>query len=92
MGKQKSVNQVLVGFALESDNEIENAKDKLLRKKADLIVLNSLKVEDSTFGSDNNQITIITRKNEISNYPKMTKKEVAVVILEEIKKYKQIDK
>lgn len=89
MGKIKNANQILVGFALESDNEIENARDKLLRKNADIIVLNSLKVEDSTFGSDNNQITILTRKNDIFNYPKMPKQNVAEVILENIVNYKK---
>lgn len=89
MGRQKSLNQILVGFALESDNEIENAKDKLLKKNADLIILNSLKIEDSTFGSDNNQISIITRKNDIFNYPKMNKNDVAYVILENIANYNQ---
>lgn len=92
MGKQKTSEQILVGFALESDNEIENAKNKLSRKNADLIVLNSLKIEDSTFGSDNNQITIITNKNEIIEFPKMNKMEVAFAILENISKYKLTDK
>lgn len=87
MGKQKSLNQILVGFALESDNEIENAKDKLLKKNADLIILNSLKIKDSTFGSNNNQISIITRKNDIFNYPIMSKNDVAYVILENIANY-----
>jgi phosphopantothenoylcysteine decarboxylase/phosphopantothenate--cysteine ligase len=88
MGKQKKANQVLVGFALESDDEIINGKEKLSRKNADIIVVNSLKVEDSTFGSDNNQISIINRNNEIIDFPKMNKLDVAVTILENIAFYK----
>jgi len=84
MGQRKKKGQCLVGFALESDNEVENATNKLSRKNADMIVLNSLKVEDSTFGADNNQITIINKNGEVKYYEKMRKDFVAISILEYI--------
>ena len=54
---------MLVGFALETENEIENAKKKLHNKNLDFIVLNSLKDAGSGFGYDTNKITIIDKKN-----------------------------
>ena len=60
LGKRKTEKQLLVGFALETENELENAKQKLKRKNCNLIILNSLKHQGAGFGHDTNQITINT--------------------------------
>ena len=84
MGKQKKKSQVLVGFALESENEIENAKSKRKNKNLDFIVLNSLKDKGAGFGNDTNKITIIDRNNKISNFELKQKTEVAKDIVRKI--------
>lgn len=81
MGKMKKENQVLVGFALETDNEEANAIKKLKRKNLDFIVLNSLKVRGAGFATDTNQITIIDRQNKKTEFPLKNKKEVAYDIV-----------
>lgn len=81
LGRIKKSNQVLVGFALESQNEIENALAKLKRKNLDMIVLNSLNETGAGFGYDTNKITILTRNGEIFGYELKSKKEVAVDIV-----------
>lgn len=83
LGKIKN-KQFLVGFALETENEIENAKTKLLRKNLDLIVLNSLNDKGAGFKTDTNKITIITKDNKIVPYPVKPKREVAFDILQHI--------
>ena len=72
--------QFVVGFALETNNEQENAKQKLVHKKLDAIVLNSLNDSGAGFGHDTNKVTIITA-NEEKTYPLKSKKEVAADIL-----------
>ncbi len=72
--------QFVVGFALETNNEQENAKQKLVHKKLDAIVLNSLNDSGAGFGHDTNKVTIITNSEE-KTYPLKSKKEVAVDIL-----------
>jgi phosphopantothenoylcysteine decarboxylase/phosphopantothenate--cysteine ligase len=84
LGKIKSQKQILVGFALETDNEIENAMDKLKRKNLDLIVLNSLQEEGAGFGYDTNKITIIDRYNNIDKFELKSKEEAARDILDKI--------
>jgi phosphopantothenoylcysteine decarboxylase/phosphopantothenate--cysteine ligase len=64
LGRRKSDKQILVGFALETDSEIEHAKSKLQRKNLDFIVLNSLRDEGAGFGTDTNKITIIDKHNK----------------------------
>ena len=64
LGENKQ-DQVLIGFALETDNEIENAKKKLKAKNLDAIVLNSLKNKGAGFATDTNKITIIKRDNKL---------------------------
>ncbi|MDN3725444.1 bifunctional phosphopantothenoylcysteine decarboxylase/phosphopantothenate--cysteine ligase CoaBC [Aequorivita sp. SDUM287046] len=76
--------QFLVGFALETENEEENAKRKLEKKNLDLIVLNSLRDKGAGFGTNTNKITLIGRDNKTHNFPVKTKKEVAIDILEYI--------
>ena len=72
--------QFVVGFALETNNEQENAKQKLVHKNLDAIVLNSLNDTGAGFGHDTNKVTIITA-NEETTYTLKSKKEVAVDIL-----------
>ena len=84
LGKIKKQNQILVGFALETDDEIENAQKKLLNKNMDFIVLNSLNDEGAGFGYDTNKITIIDRNNIIDNFELKSKDEVAKDILDKI--------
>jgi len=83
MGENKK-EQFLVGFALETQNEIENAKSKLARKNLDLIVLNSLNDKGAGFKNKTNKVTLINHKSEIKAFDLKTKAEVAVDILQEI--------
>ena len=82
LGAQKKKEQVLVGFALETDNELKNAKDKMERKNLDLIVLNSLQDKGAGFRVDTNKVTIIDRHNGLTAYDTKTKREVAEDIVE----------
>lgn len=79
LGKTKQQGQIMIGFALETDNEVENAKGKLLRKNFDLIVLNSLQKAGAGFGHDTNQVAILSQ-NEQWDYPLKPKAEVAIDI------------
>jgi phosphopantothenoylcysteine decarboxylase/phosphopantothenate--cysteine ligase len=91
LGHSKKSSQIIVGFALETDNELENAKEKLLRKNLDLIVLNSLNEDGAGFGHDTNKITIIGRNNIIDKFELKSKEEAAKDILKKIAgKIKQI--
>ena len=83
LGRKKQPGQRIVAFALETDNEEANAKDKLRRKNADFIVLNSTRIPGTTFQSDDNQITIITA-NDATAYPKKPKREVAADIIDRL--------
>ncbi len=76
MGNGKKSEQFLCGFALETDNEIENARKKLKNKKLDMIILNSLKDEGAGFKHSTNKVSIITKSEEIP-FDLKTKKEVA---------------
>ena len=84
LGAKKKKKQVLVGFALETDNELNNAKDKMKRKNFDFIVLNSLQDKGAGFRVDTNKVTIIDRHNGITAYDTKSKKEVAKDIIEAI--------
>nr|WP_298999098.1 bifunctional phosphopantothenoylcysteine decarboxylase/phosphopantothenate--cysteine ligase CoaBC [uncultured Allomuricauda sp.] len=83
MGQQKK-NQFLVGFALETENEMENAKGKLERKNLDAIVLNSLKDDGAGFGAGTNKVSFIDKNLEIKTFALKTKPEVALDIWDEI--------
>ena len=83
LGEHKK-NQLLIGFALETENEIENAKLKLKNKNLDLIVLNSLNDEGAGFGVDTNKITIISKDNKSINFPLKDKKSVSFDIINKI--------
>ena len=87
-GKRKSANQVLVGFALETNNEKENALKKLKQKNADLIVLNSMNDEGAGFGLDTNRVTIFDKNNKEYSFSVKSKKEVAEDIVNTIIQYK----
>lgn len=78
---QKKTNQILVGFALETDNEIENAKVKLTSKNLDFIVLNSLNDNGAGFKHDTNKITIIDNDNKLYKFELKSKDEVAEDII-----------
>ena len=84
LGKIKKENQLLIGFALESDNEIDNAKKKLNNKNLDAVVLNSLNDKGAGFNSDTNKITFINNKNEIIKFNLKSKLEVSKDIFNEI--------
>lgn len=88
LGAIKKKKQVLVGFALETDNEMRNAQDKMERKNLDLIVLNSLQDKGAGFRVDTNKVTIIDRHKGITSYGVKSKKEVAEDIIEKVVKLK----
>lgn len=83
LGKLKT-NQINVGFALETSNEIKNATSKLERKNFDFIVLNSLQVKGAGFGHDTNQVTIVSKNAPIRKYNLKSKKKVAIDIVNEV--------
>ncbi|WP_020598613.1 phosphopantothenoylcysteine decarboxylase [Spirosoma panaciterrae] len=84
LGKQKRTGQYLVGFALETDNELANAQTKLVNKNLDLIVLNSLRDEGAAFGHDTNQVTLIHRNGGIHRFGLKSKRAVACDIADHI--------
>lgn len=77
VGSKKKENQLLIGFALETNNELENAKSKLIRKNLDFIVLNSMQDKGAGFATDTNKITIINRQEGIQEFTLKSKKDVA---------------
>ena len=83
LGRMKSKEQVLVGFALETNDEEANAQKKLEKKNLDFIVLNSLQNKGTCFRSDENQITILSRNGK-KEYPKKPKTEVARDIIDNL--------
>lgn len=84
MGTHKQARQLLVGFALETDNELENALGKLMRKNLDLVVLNSLRDEGAGFGHDTNRVTLVGRGTDPAPLPLMSKAQVAQRILDRV--------
>ena len=83
LGKRKNDKQVLIGFALETDNEDANAKSKLAKKHFDFIVLNSTRNKGTTFRTDDNQIKIIS-ETSVKEYEKKNKRDVACDIIDEM--------
>ncbi len=77
LGQQKKNNQLLIGFALETQNEIKNAQSKIERKNLDYIVLNSLRDKGAGFGTDTNKITVLSKDGSIKTFPLKSKEEVA---------------
>ncbi len=86
LGDVKKENQILVGFALETNNELENARKKLDNKNLDVIVLNSLADAGAGFGHDTNKISILTKAGDELFYNLKPKHEVAVDIIDVIDK------
>jgi len=84
MGKIKHEDQILVGFALETENEIANAISKLERKNLDFIVLNSLQDKGAGFGYETNKVVFINSDKTINEFPLQSKTEVAEDILHHI--------
>ena len=85
LGERKRVGQYLVGFALETNDGVAHAKEKLARKNLDMIVLNSLEEEGAGFACDTNKITVIDREGQMIGFPLKDKKAVADDILDCLK-------
>lgn len=81
-GKYKTDKQVLIGFALETENLIENAKSKLINKRCDIIVANRANTQKSGFGGDFNTITLIEKSGDIIEFEPMKKEKCAEKILQ----------
>lgn len=84
LGRAKSRSQWLVGFALETRNEVDNARKKLVKKNLDLIVLNSLRDKGAGFGYDTNRVSILDRKGNKEDFELKDKAEVAIDIVKSI--------
>lgn len=83
-GKVKSGNQVSIGFALETNDELNHAISKLQRKNFDMVVLNSMNDPNATFGFDTNKVTIIKEDYSRTEYQLKDKNEVAIDIIHEL--------
>lgn len=83
LGEIKEENQILIGFALETNNEEQNAEKKLAKKKLDYIVLNSLNDAGAGFKHDTNKISILSKSGSKKDYPLKSKAEVASDIIDE---------
>ncbi len=77
LGQQKQPGQWMMGFALETDNELDNARNKLISKNLDWIVLNSLRHDGAGFGHDTNKITVIDRAGQLFDFDLKSKADVA---------------
>lgn len=84
LGRLKSKKQILIGFALETENEVENAKTKIKKKNLDFIVLNSLNDKGAGFKGDTNKITIIDKYNNLTGFELKSKQEVAEDIIKKV--------
>ncbi|MEY2799948.1 MAG: hypothetical protein RI934_936 [Bacteroidota bacterium] len=84
IGEHKSIYQISVGFALETENELSNAQSKLKSKNADLIILNSLKDEGAGFNGDQNKVTMLDNQGLVEEYELKPKNKVAEDILQKI--------
>ncbi len=84
LGKMKRPGQFIVGFALETNDELQNASEKLAKKNFDFIVLNSLQDAGAGFNFDTNKITILHKDNKRKDFELKTKAEVAKDIVDEV--------
>jgi phosphopantothenoylcysteine decarboxylase/phosphopantothenate--cysteine ligase len=87
LGERKKANQILVGFALETENEVPNAMSKLKRKNLDFIVLNSTNDKGATFGTSTNKITIIDKFENAQAFELKSKQEVAKDIVSKLESF-----
>ena len=90
LGSKKKENQILVGFALETNDELANAKKKLEKKNLDFIVLNSLQDAGAGFGYDTNKVTFVFRDGKVEQEPLKSKKEVAADIAKRVMRGEEI--
>ena len=88
LGGHRQPGQILCGFAMETEDLLENARKKLEKKHLDMIVANSLRVEGAGFGGDTNVVTLVTGSEEIS-LGKLSKEETAGKILDRIMKLRE---
>lgn len=84
LGKHKTGRQVIVGFAAETENIVENARKKIETKNLDFIVANDVTQEGAGFETDTNIVTLITRDGKVKPLPKMSKREVAAAIIDKV--------
>ncbi len=84
LGNKKKKNQILIGFALETDNELQNANNKIKSKNLDAIILNSLNDKGAGFGYDTNKVTYINNKGTVKNFKLKSKDEVSIDILDQL--------
>ena len=84
MGKRKQENQIMVGFAAETENLLENARKKLKSKNLDFIVANDVTMEGAGFATETNVVTFISSNGEVVSLPKMLKEEVAAAIIDRV--------
>lgn len=87
LGKIKKESQFLIGFALETDNELLNAKEKLKKKNLDFIILNSLQEQGAGFRTDTNKISIIDSGGKVEDFELKSKKEVARDIIDKMSEW-----
>lgn len=92
VGEQRHDSLIIIGFAAETENIIQNAEQKLLAKHLDVIVANDVTRSDSGFDSSNNAVTIITRDQPVVELPLLSKTEVARRILDEVTRLRRIKK
>ena len=85
LGESKKPHQILIGFAMETQNEIENAKKKVTVKNADIIVLNSLKDKGAGFKTDTNKVTFVYPNNKLKEFELKSKLDVARDIVNAVK-------
>jgi len=83
MGRRKK-RQILVGFSLETENEIKNSKKKLLEKNLDLIVVNNPNVLGAGFEVDTNQVILVDKRGRTEKLPLLSKREVAEKVLDKV--------
>lgn len=84
LGKQKHKGQILIGFAAETNDVLQNARSKVERKNLDMIVVNDVNKPGAGFSSDTNIVTLIDRKGKLENLPMMSKQEVAKAVFDKI--------
>nr|WP_092068049.1 bifunctional phosphopantothenoylcysteine decarboxylase/phosphopantothenate--cysteine ligase CoaBC [Dendrosporobacter quercicolus]NSL46912.1 bifunctional phosphopantothenoylcysteine decarboxylase/phosphopantothenate--cysteine ligase CoaBC [Dendrosporobacter quercicolus DSM 1736]SDL69150.1 phosphopantothenoylcysteine decarboxylase / phosphopantothenate--cysteine ligase [Dendrosporobacter quercicolus] len=89
LGQIKRQRQILVGFAAETQNLIDNAREKIVRKNLDMIVANNVTLPGAGFNTDTNIVKLLYKDGNIEDLPKMSKDEVARIILDKIHQYCQ---